>query len=79
MADPIYDLHMVLTICGVIVKATRTLIINNKSLTSIADFGLLDGGYDDVTEMSSRMARCVANNGRVIMGGIQINKIQALV
>ena len=79
MVDPISDLHMVLTTCGVSVEATRTLIINNGSLTSIADFGFLYGGNNDVTAMSSRMARRVANNGRVILGGIQIKKIQALV
>ena len=79
MSNHIANIHMVLTICGVIVKAARTLIINNKSLTSIADFGFLGGGDDDVTAMSSCMARRVANNGRVILGGIQIKKIQALV
>ena len=79
MADPISDLHMVITTFSVGVDATRTLIINNESLTSIAYFGFLDGGNDDVIAMSSRMARRVANNGRVIMGGIQIKKIQALV
>ena len=51
MADPIAGLHMVLTTCGVRVEATRTLIINNKSLTSIADFDFLDGGNDGVTAM----------------------------
>ena len=61
------------------VEATRTLIINIKSLTLITDFGFLDGGNDDVTAMSSHMLRCVSNNGRVILGGIQIKKIHALV
>ena len=75
MADPIADLHMVIKNCGVSVEATRTLIINNESLTSIADFGFLDGGDDDNTAMLSHMARCLANNGRVILGGIQIKKI----
>ena len=70
MADPIVDLHMVLTTCGVSVEATRTLIIKNESLTSDADFGFFDGGNDDITAMSSRMARRVANNGRMILGGI---------
>ena len=79
MANPIANLHMVLTTCGASVEAMRTLIINNKSLTSIVDFGFLDGGDDDVTTMSLRMARHVVNNGRVIMDGIQIKKIQALV
>ena len=78
MADPIANLHMVLKTCGVSFDATRTLIINNKSLTLIADFGFLDGGDDDVTAMSSRMARCVANNCYVILAGIHIKKIQAL-
>ena len=79
MADPIADLHIFLTTCGVSVKEKRTLIINNKSLTSIADFGFLNDGDNNVTAMSLRMARCVANNGRVILGGINIKKIQALV
>ena len=79
MDDPIANIHMVIITCGVSTKTTRTLIIKNESLTSIADFGFLDGGNDDVTAMSSRMARRVANNGRVILGGIQIKKIQALV
>ena len=79
MADPISDLHMVLTTCGVDVDATRTLIINNESLSLIADFGFLDGGDDDVTAMSTRMARRAANNVLVILGGIQIKKIKALV
>ena len=79
MTDPISDIHMLLTTCGVSVKAMRTLIINNKSLTSIEDLGFLDGGDDDVTAMLSRMACHVANNGCVILGGIKIKKIQALV
>ena len=79
MADPISDLHMVFTSCDVSVDAKSTLSINNEYLTSIADFGFLDGGNDDVTAMSSRMARRVANNERVILGGIQIKKMQALV
>ena len=79
MADPIADLHMVHATCDVSVDATRTLTINNKSLTSIADFGFLGGGDNDVTAMSLRMARRVANNGRVVLSVIQIKKIQAFV
>ena len=79
MADPITDINIVFTTCRVIVKAIHTLIINNNSLTLIADFGFLDGGDDDVTAMSSRMAPRVANNGRVLLGGIHIKKIQVLV
>ena len=79
MAGTIGDTHMVLTTCGVIVEATRTMIINNELLTSIVDFGFLDCGVDDVTVMLSCMARRVSNNGRVILGGIQIKKIQELV
>ena len=70
MADTIAYIHMVLITCGVSAKETRTLIINNKSLTLISDFGFLDGGDDAVTAMSSRMMRRVANNGHMIMGGI---------
>ena len=75
MANPIDDIQMVLTTCGLSVEAMRTLIINNEYLTSIANFGSLDVGDDDVTAMSLHMARRVANNGRVILGGIQIKKI----
>ena len=56
MTDPIANLHMVLTACSVSVNTISTLIINNQSLTSIVDFGFLDGGDDDVTAMSSHMA-----------------------
>ena len=79
MADPISDIHIFLTTCGASVEATHTLIINNESLISIEDLGFLDGGNDDLAAMLSRMARCVANIGRVILGGIQIKKIQLLV
>ena len=75
MAHHIADLDMVLTTCGVSVEATCTFIINKKSLTSIADFGFLDGGDNDVTAMLSHMARRVDNNGRVILGVIHIKKI----
>ena len=68
MSDTIANIHMVITTCGVSVKATRILIINSESLTSIADFGLFNGGDDNVTAMSSRMAGHVANNGCVILG-----------
>ena len=79
MADPIADLHMVLTTCGVSVEATRALIINNKSITLIADLWFLDGDDNDVNAMSLRMARRVANNGRISLGRIHIKKIQAFV
>ena len=79
MTDPIDNIHMVLKTCVVSVEETRTLIINNESLTPIAYFGFLDGGDDDVTAMSSCMARRVANNGLSILGRIHIKKIQALV
>ena len=79
MADHISDLHLVLKTCGVSVEATRTLIINNKSLTLIADFGFLGGGDDDVTARPSCMARHVATNCCVILCGIKIKKIQVLV
>ena len=79
MADNIANLHLVFTTCGVSIDATRTLIINNEFLTSITDFCFLDGVDDDVTVISLHMARRVANNGCMILGGIQIKKIQALV
>ena len=74
MADPIAYLHMVFTTCGRSVDVTYILIIKNKSLTLIADFEFLD-----VTAISSCMACRVSNNGRMILVGIQIKKIQALV
>ena len=79
MADLISDIHMVLKTCGVSIEATRNLIINNESLSLIANFGFLDGGENDVTAMSLCMTRRVANNGRLILGGIKIKNIQVLV
>ena len=74
MADPIAYLYMVFTTCGRSVDVTYILIIKNESLTLIADFEFLD-----VTAISSCMACRVSNNGRMILVGIQIKKIQALV
>ena len=59
MDDPIANLHMFLTTCGVSIEETRPLIINNESLTSIADFRFFDGGDDDVTAMCRRVWRVV--------------------
>jgi len=78
-ADPVPNpVHDVLNLCGVTVPATRQIFIDIEGLDSIDTFANLNGD-SDVTEMAKRMASRTAAVGRVILGTMQIKKIQALV
>jgi hypothetical protein len=68
----------VLEICGVSSATARDVFIEVEGLNTIEAFGALSGDAD-VTEMAKRMASCTANVGRVILGTMQIKRIQALV
>ena len=75
-ANPIHD---VLALCGVNTAAARATFINIEGLDSIDAFAMLNGD-SDVTEMAKRMAsRSGPTTGRVILGTMQIKRIQALV
>jgi hypothetical protein len=78
-ADPVPNpVHDVLNLCGVTVPATCQIFIDIEGLDTIDAFANLNGD-SDVTEMAKRMASRTAAVGRVILGTMQIKKIQALV
>ena len=71
--------HRVLQICGIANNANRLTFINIEGLDTIEAFGSMSGDTD-VTEMAKRMAaRSSAATGRVILGTMQIKRLQALV
>ena len=75
---PANPVHGVLAVCGISTNASRQTFIDVEGLNSIDAFATLNGD-SDVTEMAKRMAARTANAGRVILGTMQIKKIQALV
>ncbi|KAI2503355.1 hypothetical protein MHU86_11075 [Fragilaria crotonensis] len=71
--------HRVLQICGIANNANRLTFINIEGLDTIEAFGSMSGDTD-VTEMAKRMAAMSsAATGRVILGTMQIKRLQALV
>jgi hypothetical protein len=70
------DIHAVLAICGFSNVMDRTSIINNEGFQLIADFGVLED--KDVFEMVNRLGNCTVAAGRVNIGAIQVQKLQAL-
>jgi hypothetical protein len=78
-AEPPNPIHGVLTTCGITTAAHRDVFINVEGLNSIGAFTTMNGDTD-VTEMAKRMAsRPNAAAGRVIIGTMQIKRVQALV
>ena len=78
LAEPVNPVHRVLEICGVTPVAARDIFINIEDIDSIDAFASLSGD-SDVTEMAKRMASRTALAGRLILGTMQITRIQALV
>jgi hypothetical protein len=70
--------HAALEVCGIGAAAARNVFIQVKGINSLEAFGALSGDAD-VTEMAKRMASRTINAGRVILGTMQIKRIQALV
>ena len=68
----------VLRTCGVVAQASRMTFINVEGLDSLAAFAMMSGD-NDVTEMAKRMTIRPTAAGRVILGTMQIKRIQALV
>ena len=73
--DPI---HAVLRTCGVALLAARMTFLNVEGLDSISTF-IQFNGDSDVIEMAKRMAARPSVAGRVILGTMQIKRLQALV
>ena len=75
---PANPVHGVNAVCGILTNASCQTLIDVEGLNSIDALATLNGD-SDVTEMAKRMAARTANAGRVILGTMQIKKIQALV
>ena len=77
--EPPNPIHDELVTCGVTNAAHHTTLIEIEGLDSIAAFTCM-GGDGDITEMAKRMAlRPSVTAGRVVLGTMQIKKLQALV
>jgi hypothetical protein len=73
--NPVHDM---LTICGIANAVTRTTFINIEELDSVEAFASMNGD-PNVTEMTKQMAsRPNAAAGRVILGAMQIKRLQAI-
>ena len=78
-AEPPNPIHDVFVTCGVTNAAHRATLIEIEGLDSIAAFTSMSGNVD-ITEMVKRMAsQPSVASGRVILGTMQIKKLQALV
>ena len=76
LPNPVHDM---LTICGIVNAATCTTFINTKGLDSMEAFASINSD-PDVTEMAKQIAsRPNAAAERVILGTMQIKRLQALV
>ncbi|KAI2489217.1 hypothetical protein MHU86_25377 [Fragilaria crotonensis] len=72
-------LHAVLALCGITSAPASAVFMNIEGLDTIEAFATLNGDLD-VTEMAKRMAsRSSIAAGKVILGTIQIKRLQALV
>jgi hypothetical protein len=77
--QPPNPVHDVLQICGITNATSRNIFINTEGLDSIEAFGAMNGD-SDVSEMAKRMAaRSSTAAGRVVLGTMQIKRLQALV
>jgi hypothetical protein len=73
--DPIHDF---LRTCGVALLAARMTFVNVKGLDSLSAFTQWNRD-SDIIEMAKRMAAWLSDAGRVILGTIQIKRLQALI
>lgn len=80
MADPIAELHAVLTTCGITEADTpRVSVIDREGFNELPDLGILETD-GDVTEMANRMAKRTVDDGRVTLGTtVVIKRLQTLV
>ncbi len=77
--QPPNPVHGVLQVCGITSVTSRNIFINTEGLDLIEAFGAMNGD-SDVSEMAKRMAaRSSTAAGRVVLGTMQIKRLQALV
>ena len=63
-------------VCGIAVPQATT-IIASQGFTSMEDFNDLEDD-NKVENLASRLAKRPSNNGRVLLGHVQIRNVQAL-
>ncbi len=73
--DP--EVEAVFDVCG-IDDDDAERIAQNEGFESLGDLGVMEGDKD-VLEMAKRLSTRAANNGRVLLGTVQIKRLQALV
>ena len=66
--DP--DIQAVFTVCGLHQEDSKR-IAENEGFDNLDDLGVMEGDKD-VLEMAKRLATQAANNGRVLLGTVQI-------
>ena len=70
------DIQAVLTVCGIGQQESACIMIS-EGFNNLEDLGVIKGDKD-VVEMAKRMSSRAAA-GRVILGTVQIKRLQALV
>jgi hypothetical protein len=75
--NPVYNI-LTLVLCGITSEVSRQMFTHVEDLNTINVFATLNGDFD-VSAMAKRMASCMAAAGCVILGTMQITKIQASV
>ena len=73
--DP--EIEMVFDLCG-IDDDDAERIAQNEGFESLDNLGVMEGDKD-VLEMAKRLSTRAANNGRVLLGTVQIKRLQAVV
>ena len=77
-APPNAEVHAVLQMCGVADADTRNLLIQNEGFETLEDIAILESDAD-LTEMAKRSASRTMADGRVLLGTVQIKRMQGLV
>jgi hypothetical protein len=72
------DLTAVFTVCGIGPQGVRIQIATNEGFVDLADLGTMEGDKD-VLEMAKRLSTRTVADGRVLLGTVQIKRLQALV
>ena len=70
--------HAVLQVCGIANAAVRNLLIQNEGFDTLEDIAVMEEDRD-VSEMAKRAAQRTVADGRVLLGTVQIKRMQGLV
>jgi len=76
-ADPLQGVHDVLTVCGILDANDRNRIIQREGYTDLDSMALVLRSDKKVEDMRKRMKDLPANAGRVNIGGVAVERLQA--